>query len=332
MYCCYSEIMRASRLLSLLMLLQTRGRMSAPALAAVLEVSPRTILRDIDELSAAGVPVWADRGRDGGFVLQAGWSTELTGLTEAEAQGLFLAGLPKAATELGLGHAAASAHLKMLTALPAALRADAQRVSARLHIDPLDWYRAATPPAYLPTVADAVWQQRTLRIRYESWTGVRERLIQPLGLVLKAGVWYAVALVDGHREPRSYRLANIQQAATTGQRFRPPKGFDLARHWQRSTARFEAGLYTDQATLRLSAEGLRRLREFSAVVAEAALRSATVDGEPPGWQRVTIPIESIHHAADLLLGLAAEVEVLQPPALRQRVRQQLRATAARYGD
>lgn len=324
--------MRASRLLSLLMLLQTRGRMSAPNLAALLEVSPRTILRDIDQLSAAGVPVWADRGRDGGFVLREGWSTQLTGLTEAEAQGLFLAGLPKAATELGLGHAATSAHLKMLTALPAHLRADAQRVSARLHIDPLDWHRAAATPAHLPVVADAVWRQRSLRIRYESWTGVRERLIQPLGLVLKAGVWYAVALADGSREPRTYRLANIQQATATGTSFRTPKRFDLARHWQAATQRFETGLYTGSATLRLSAEGLRRLREFSAVIAEAALRSAAPDPDHAGWQRVTIPIESIAHAAGQLLGLAAEVEVLQPPALRQRLRQLLRATAAHYGD
>ena len=136
--------MRASRLLSILMLLQTRGRMSATSLAAELEVSARTILRDVDQLSAAGVPIWADRGRDGGFVLQEGWRSGLTGLTENEANALSLAGLPTVATALGLGNASATAHLKMLATLPDALREDATRVSARLHIDPIDWYRAAT--------------------------------------------------------------------------------------------------------------------------------------------------------------------------------------------
>jgi predicted DNA-binding transcriptional regulator YafY len=163
-----------------MMLLQTRGRMTAPALAAELEVSQRTILRDIDQLSASGVPVWSDRGRDGGFQLQSGWSTQLTGLTEAEAQALFLAGVPSAATELGLGGASASAQLKMLAALPESLRADAQRVSARLHVDAIDWFRTTSTPAHLQAVAEAVWHQRVINMRYQSWTGVKDR----------TGIWW----------------------------------------------------------------------------------------------------------------------------------------------
>src|SRR5216683_2126963 len=135
--------MRASRLLTILMLLQTSGRMSAQALAAEVEVSIRTVYRDIDELSAAGVPVYAERGRAGGFQLLEGWRTRLTGLTEPEARALFLAGLPGPAAELGLGDVMAAAQLKLLAALPADWQADARRVSARFHLDPVGWFRSA---------------------------------------------------------------------------------------------------------------------------------------------------------------------------------------------
>jgi predicted DNA-binding transcriptional regulator YafY len=153
-------------------------------------------------------------------------------LTAPEAQALFLAGLPSAATELGLGAASTSARLKMLAALPAGLREDASRVSARLHIDPIDWYRAATPPAYLQAVADAVWHQRGLSIRYESWRGEKNRIVKPLGLVLKAGVWYMAALADMAKEPRIYRLSNIQKLSVRAATFKHPRNFNLAVFWQ----------------------------------------------------------------------------------------------------
>jgi predicted DNA-binding transcriptional regulator YafY len=319
--------MRASRLLSILMLLQTRGRLSAPVLAAELEVSERTILRDMDQLSAAGVPVWSDRGREGGFQLREGWSTELTGLTQAEAQALFLAGLPTAATELGLGAASASARLKMLAALPAALRADASRVSARLHIDPIDWYREAAPPPHLQAIADAVWHQRVLSMRYESWRGEKSRIVKPLGLVLKAGVWYMVALADSAKEPRIYRLSNIQSLAARAGTFKHPRAFNLAACWLAATRRFEADIYQDRASLRVSARGMKLLGEFSAAVRDAAVRSAAAEPDGTGWIRVTVPIESIEHAANQLLSLGANVQVLEPPALRERIR----ALAAQIG-
>jgi len=138
------------------MLLQSRGRMTAPALAQAMEVSTRTILRDIDQLSAAGVPLWGERGRQGGFRLREGWSTALTGMTEPEANALLLAGLPGPATELGLGAAAASARLKLVASLPSEWREQADRVGTRLHVDPIDWYRAPDTPKHLREVADAV--------------------------------------------------------------------------------------------------------------------------------------------------------------------------------
>ncbi len=323
--------MRASRLLNLLMLLQVRGRLSATALAAELEVSPRTILRDIDELSLAGVPVFADRGRNGGFQLREGWSTELTGLTGDESRALFLSGLPGAATELGLGTAAVSARFKMLAALPGAFREDASLVSARLHIDPVDWYRAAEPPPHLRAVASAVWRQRIVAIRYESWTDVRDRVVKPLGLILKAGVWYLAALAERSAQPRTYRISSILQLTERDATFKYPRGFQLEAYWEDSRRRFEAEIYTGTATLRATARGVKLLRELSATIEQSVQRSVVPDARRREWLRVTIPTESIDHATRQLLSIGRDVEVLEPAALRASVRGVVGELKRRYG-
>jgi predicted DNA-binding transcriptional regulator YafY len=312
--------MRAGRLLSVLMLLQARGRMTAHAIATEMEVSTRTILRDLDHLSGSGVPVWADRGRNGGFQLREGWSTRLTGLTEPEAQALFLAGLPGPAAELGLGNAVASARLKVLAALPADWRSDAQRVSSRLHVDPVDWFRAGARAEHLADVAEAVWKARRIAMRYESWSGVRDREVEPLGLVLKAGVWYMVARASRGDEPRVFRLSNIHALTALRQTFEHPDDFDLAAYWAVATRRFEASVYRDQATLQVSQRGLGLLQQFPPAVAEAAQRSARPVARRPGWLSVTIPIESVEHAVAQILRLGAEAEALAPKALRARMR------------
>jgi predicted DNA-binding transcriptional regulator YafY len=252
--------MKASRLISILMLLQARGRMTAGALAQAMEVSPRTILRDVDQLSAAGVPLWGERGQKGGFQLREGWSTELTGLTEPEANALLLAGLPGPATELGLGAAAASARLKMVASLPSAWREQASRVGERLHMDPVDWYRSHDTPRFLREVADAVWHGRRLSVAYESWRGPLRRELEPLGIVLKAGAWYLVASSMGTEGVRTYRLANMLDLRTSARTFKRPRQFDLARAWQESAARFESELRTLQVRVRVSPRGLVWLR------------------------------------------------------------------------
>jgi predicted DNA-binding transcriptional regulator YafY len=319
--------MRASRLLTILLLLQTRGRVSARALAESLEVSVRTVFRDVDQLSAAGIPVIADRGRNGGFVLREGWRTPLTGLTEAEAQALFLAGLPGPAAELGLGASLASAHLKVLAALPEGWQANAERVGTRFHLDPVDWFRSVSLPDSLPAVAQAVWNERRLRIRYESWKRVAWHTVDPLGLVLKAGVWYLVA--RGEHGAATYRVSAIGQLQPLEKKFARPRRFDLAAHWAEATRRFEEGVYRLAATLRVSALGMDRLRTFSPVVAAAAEQSA---GAPDarGWRRVVVPIESIDHAAREMLRLGAEGEVLEPAPLRERLRAAATSMQALY--
>jgi predicted DNA-binding transcriptional regulator YafY len=160
--------MRASRLLSLLILLQMRGRMSADELAAEFEVSVRTIYRDVDQLSAAGVPVYAERGRNGGFALLDGYRTRLTGFTPSEAEALLLAGVGPAAADLGIGAEAAAAQLKLLASLPPDSGASAQRVAARFHLDPVNWYSRAEASDMLPALANAVWGELRIRVRYES--------------------------------------------------------------------------------------------------------------------------------------------------------------------
>lgn len=322
--------MRASRLLSILMLLQARGRMSAQALADAVEVSLRTVYRDVDQLSAAGVPVFAERGRHGGFQLRPGWQTRLTGLTEPEAKALFMAGLPGPAAELGLGGAARSAQRKMIAALPGDQQQDAERIAARFHLDPHDWYRASPPTEHLAAVADAVWRERRIAVRYESWNGVSERELEPLGLVLKAGTWYIAARSGAREPPRTYRLASIQALTPLERRFRRPARFDLAAWWRETTARFEASLYHGSARLRVSPRGLRLLQQMAPAVGDAAVRSRTEEGGPEDWCRVEVPIESIPHATSQLLRLGAEVEVIEPPELRHALCETAQDIVARH--
>lgn len=318
--------MRASRLLSIQMLLETRGRMSATALARALEVSVRTLHRDIEELGAAGVPVYAERGRNGGFQLLPGWRTSLTGLTAAEAQAVFLSGVPDAAQDLGWGDAARSARLKLLTALPQHARGRAQGVDARFHLDPVDWYREAQPTPCLPVVAQAVWEQRQLRMQYASWQRTTGQVVDPLGLVLKAGVWYLVA--GRQQKVRTFRLSSILRTELLESRGVRPRSFDLPRYWAESVRRFERDLYTGQAWVAATARGLADLGRQSAAVARAARAVTAPAGE--GRVRLRIPTESVDQAAGQLLRLAPEVEVLAPKRLREAIVTRLRMAASCY--
>jgi predicted DNA-binding transcriptional regulator YafY len=319
--------MRAGRLLSILLLLQTRGRMNAQALADEFEVSVRTIYRDVDDLSAAGVPVYADRGRNGGFQLLDGYRTRLTGMTEREVDALLLSGLPGPAAELGLGEAMAAAQLKLVAALPNVRRAETGRLASRFHLDPVGWYQHAERADFVPLLAEAVWNDRRIRIRYESWKAVVERELEPLGLALKGGVWYLVARAGG--KTRTYRVSNIQTLEITEQTFERPPRFDLAAYWSEWAKEFEARLYRDMAIVRFSPQGMQRLRVLAPAVAAMARRTARKP-DKRGWVRAEIPIESVTHAAGELLKLGAEVEAVAPDALRERLQIISAAMAALY--
>jgi predicted DNA-binding transcriptional regulator YafY len=251
--------MRASRLLSILILLQLRAQLTAEALADEFEVSVRTIYRDIDALSAAGVPVYGDRGPGGGFALLDGYKTKLTGLDAPEAEAMMMIGLPTQAAALGLGTAADRARGKLLAALTREGSTVADRVASRFHYDPVDWYRAAEQVTCLPSLARAVIDERRVRIRYQSWKSVRDRTVNPLGLVQKGANWYLVGDVGG--DLRIYRAGGIQTLSVLDERFARPEGFDLAAHWSDRLVSFEAGLRPRTARLHLSKEGRRRLAE-----------------------------------------------------------------------
>lgn len=318
--------MRASRLLSIMMLLQTRGRMSAEALASELEVSVRTVYRDIDQLSASGVPVYADIGRNGGFALLDGWKTKLTGLTAPEAQALFLSGLPGPAAEMGLSSEVQQAELKLLAALPADWQSEAKRISSRFHLDPQGWFQPGHSHAHLKAVADAVWAERRLSVRYESWTKISDRVLEPYGLVLKGGVWYVVA--RSGEDVRTFRLSSIQALVVLEGSFSRPKDFDLPRYWVHATKQFERDVYVGTARVRLTEKGLRELKGTSPVMrAHLEALSPRFDA---GWAEIEIPIEAVGWARFEMIKLAAEVEVLSPPELREAVADVARRVTAYY--
>ena len=318
--------MRASRLLSIQMLLQAHGRMSATALARALDVSVRTLHRDIDELTSAGVPVYAERGRAGGFQLLPGWKTSLTGFTPKEAEAVFLAGLAGPASDLGLGSQVASAERKLLAALPAPWRGSAHRLRSRLHLDPVEWYREAEPVPFLPLVAHAVWEERQLAISYESWSRTARRTVHPLGLVMKAGTWYFVAAREG--KVRTWRVASVLDAQLADAPVQRPRGFELAEYWRASVRRFEVEIFTGEALVAATGRGLAELRRLNAALARA-VAGATV---PAAGERVElrIPIESVPHAAGQLLRLCPEVEVRAPRELRDAIRERARTAVEMY--
>ncbi|HEY2661515.1 MAG TPA: YafY family protein [Caulobacteraceae bacterium] len=319
--------MRASRLLSILTTLQARGHVTATALAAACEVSLRTIYRDIDALSAAGIPVYSERGSAGGYRLLDGYRTQLNGLSAKEAEALFMTGLPGPAADLGLGAVLVAAQNKLLSAMPARLRGGAEQMRARFHLDAPAWFAQAEQPAHLPLIARAVWDQHPIRIRYRSWKGERQRRVEPLGLVLKSGAWYLVGQVDGGA--RTYRIARILDIAVLEERFERPADFDLETHWREGAQRLEEDLHRNLATVRLSPWGLRMLQPFTSPFVYAATRIED-EADEAGWRIATLPVGSVRQACTDLLRFGAEIEVLDPPELRAKIAEVAAGMAGLY--
>jgi predicted DNA-binding transcriptional regulator YafY len=321
---------RAARLVQLLLLLQTHGKLTAAQLAERLEVSVRTIYRDIEALSGAGVPVFCEPGPGGGVRLVDGYRTRLTGLTPDEAEALALAGLPGPAADLGLGTVLTAAQLKVDAALPPELRRRAARVRDRFHLDLPGWFARDEPIPHLATLARGVWEERRADISYARAGKAVERTLDPLGLVLKAGRWYLVAGAGDERALRTYRVSRVQAASLRDEPAERPDGFDLVDYWTTSADEFARSMQHHDVTARLRADALGRLRfAIDRVSAEMAVASATEpDGE--GWVEVVIPTESLDYAHDDLLRLGPDIEVLEPPELRQRLTTTAKALADRY--
>ncbi|MCX4701407.1 MULTISPECIES: YafY family protein [Streptomyces] len=328
--------MRAARLIKMVLLLQSRPSMTAAELARELEVSERTVTRDAQALSEAGVPVYADRGRAGGYRLIGGYRTRLTGLARGEAEALFLSGVPGALREMGLQDAASAARLKVSAALLPSL-SDASRTAAqRFHLDAPNWFKEPKTPELLPAVADAVWDDRRITARYRGREAERSqdvvRELEPYGLVLKAGVWYLCARVAGQSD--SYRVYRIDRFAvvTVGEeRFDRDEEFDLPGFWDERAEQFARSLLRAEVVVRLSGDGVRRLPyTVDPLSAREALAAA---GAPDGDGRVTVtlPVESEEVAHTQLAALGPEAEVLAPESLRARFAGDAARLAALYG-
>jgi predicted DNA-binding transcriptional regulator YafY len=313
----------------MLLLLQTRGRMTAQQLADELEVSVRTIYRDVEALHGAGVPLYGDAGHAGGYQLLDGYRTRLTGLTPAEAETLFLSGLPGPAAELGLGSVLTAATLKLRAALPASMRANADRLSERFYLDAPGWYAAPGSVPCLAAVAGAVWDRQVIEVQYRRWKAPTDvqRTLEPHGLVLKAGVWYVVARCEGSF--RTYRVDQIIEAIASDRTFERAPDFALEAYWRDYLADFQQRLHTGHALIRISPPGAERARTLLGAAAAAAVHaSGTIAAD--GWITARVPIESAGQALTDFLRLGGDLEVLEPADLRDEVATAARAMAALY--
>jgi predicted DNA-binding transcriptional regulator YafY len=305
--------MRADRLLAILLRLHLRGKLTAKDLAKELEVSRRTILRDITALGIAGVPIYAEGGRTGGIHLDPTYRVNLTGLTEAEALALgrVLKRLPLESHEHQ--QAADLALMKLLTALPTPQRLAVQRIQERVHLDPNSWWQERVAPPSLEMLEQAIFEERRLRIRYEHRDGtLTESSIEPYGLVDKVGSWYLVAQRVG--EWRTYRVERLREVCLLDDRFERQEPFDLAVHWREQSKQFESSIPLFHCTLHVPREELSRLEKYV-----AGRFHLVEDNAEENWIEVTLRLASFDEACILVWGLGDRVHIVTPQALRDAV-------------
>lgn len=324
--------MRASRLVQLLLLLQTNGKMTASRLATELEVSVRTIYRDIEALSGAGVPIYAEAGPGGGVRLVDGYRTRLTGLTAEEAEALALSGLPGAASELGLGTVLAAAQLKVDAALPPELRSRAVRMRERFHLDAPGWFAREEPVPHLAALSRAVWEEQRVEIRYRKRDDEVKRLLDPLGLVLKAGVWYLVALSGRTRSLRTFRVSRVQAVKVLPEEAQRPDGFDLATHWASASVEFLGTWQTTPVVVRIQRDHVWMVRYVQDPRSAGAAIESASEPDEHGWVTVTLQFESVEVAGYELMRLGGDVEVLEPSELRDHLAARAAEMVARYAS
>jgi predicted DNA-binding transcriptional regulator YafY len=321
--------MRADRLLSMLLLLQTHRRMTAQDLAARLEVSERTIYRDLSALGSAGVPVYAERGPGGGCMLMDGYRTNLTGMTEAEVRTLLLAGAPALVNDLGLAESLEAALLKLLAALPPRFRSHLERARQRIHIDASAWSRYEEAVPYLGAIQEAVLLDRRIKLTYRKANGeLIERAVDPLGLVAKATIWYLAAAYNG--ELRVFRISRVLAVEALEEACVRPADFDLAAYWTRWQVEFEASLPKYAVRVRVAAEYVPALPQLFG----DWMRSLAEQTPPAADGSLTLPLtfDSLEYARSRMLGLGTMVEVLDPPELRESVAEYARRIAAFYAE
>jgi predicted DNA-binding transcriptional regulator YafY len=312
------QMMRADRLLTLMFRLQAGKKMTAQALADALEVSRRTILRDVEALSTAGVPIYADKGHGGGIALDENYRVSLTGLKESEVRALFLSGNAKLMTDIGLGEASENILPKLFAVLPSLHQQAVEHLRQCVHIDPTWWNEGDTPP-FLPDLLNAVYESRCLQIVYKNHEGnIAERVIEPYSLVAKSGIWYLIAMRTD--EFRTYRVSRLHQVNVLKTRFQRQQDFDLETYWRDHVQEFFDSLLQYRFTLRVHERQLNLLRWYSTGRYDI-LEPADADG----WFTARFEAESIIPAKMMVFGLGADAVVLEPQELREIVLAQSRA-------
>lgn len=319
--------MRADRLLSIMLLLQVHRRITARELAKRLEVSERTIYRDMEALSVSGVPVSAERGAGGGIVLPETFRTNLTGLNSTEIQALFLGRPMHLLNDLGLHQASEAALIKLQAVLPTLSRYNAEYVRQRIYVDVAGWQRPGEERlAFLPLLQEAIWQERKVCLSYQREDKFVERTIDPLGLVAKGRIWYLVAAVEG--ETRTYRISRIQQASILDEACIRPADFDLAGYWKQSTADFVANIPRYVVSVRMAQSMLARVLHAGRFIQVEQLSSP----DESGWIAARITFEIRDEACGYLLSFGASIEILEPQELREQVISMARSLVAFYAQ
>jgi predicted DNA-binding transcriptional regulator YafY len=309
--------MRANRLLSILLLLQARGKMKARELAKELEVSERTIYRDINALSITGVPVYGESGPEGGYALIDSYRTNLTGLTEGEVRALFMLSIPAPLADLGMSQEFRAALLKLSAALPDTRRRDEEKVRQCFHLDSTWWRQGVERVPHLQTAHQAVWQNRKLHVVYRPPFAIEiERLFAPYGLVAKAGVWYLVCARND--AIHVHRVSDLLDVRLSDETFERPASFDLAGFWEEWCTEYETFLSDFTATVRVAQNFIPELpRHFGNHIHSKIAQAGPPDAE--GWIRLELSFESFEAARDRILSFGRGVEVLEPRALHRSV-------------
>lgn len=318
--------MRADRLISLLMLLQARGRMTAKALATELQVSERTIYRDVEALSASGVPIYAEAGPQGGLALLDSYRTTLTGLTESEVRALFMLSTPAPLAALGVSQELRSALLKLAAALPDARRHDEVQVRQRFYLDSSWWHQNENAVPHLQMIHQAVWQDRKLHLTYRPIPTVEiGQWVDPYGLVAKAGVWYVVYAREGR--VRAHRVAFLLDVRMSEETFERPPDFDLAAFWQAWCAEREQRYNAYAVMVRVAPSFVSVLPMYFDSIRDK-IEQASSDAD--GWLVLELAFESLEAARDRLLSFGRGVEVICPRALRKSLQDYAEQIVALY--
>lgn len=304
--------MRAGRLIAILLLMQNSGKLTSKELAEKLEVSERTIIRDMESLSEAGIPVYAERGVHGGWVLSEGYRTNLTGMHADELVSVIVGSPSSLLSDLGIASHYEAAVQKILAASPAEVSKGAALMKQKIHIDGAGWHQMEELMPFLSIVQEAVWEERLLKIRYHREDGIAERIVSPLGLVAKRNVWYLIGEVNG--EKRTYRISRLLDALMLEERFERPADFDLAQYWEQSMGEFKQRLPQYPAVITFHDTVLSRLskeRYVKIVESSPSLKTS--------WSSARVEFQGLESACEIILSYGSRIEAVEPAELRQKV-------------